>query len=80
MTTIANIRVGKPQTTPTASAHTPGIRQGNSGSFESNPGLHPTGETGAGRPTGKGTARRSTGINPGPKNPIDPRMPSLSPA
>lgn len=80
MTTVSNIKVGKPQTTPTAASHTSGIHEGNTGPIEKNPGIHATGESGAGRPTGTGTARRSTGINPGPKNPIDPRMPSFSPA
>ncbi len=77
---ISNIRVGKPHVSPSAPSHTPGIRQGNElGSFDKTPGFRATKETGAGRPTGKGTARRSTGINPGPKNPIDPRMPNISP-
>lgn len=81
MKIIANIRVGKDQTTPSTPSHTPGIREGNEpGSFERSVGLQHTGEAGAGRPTGKGTAQRSTGINPGPKNPIDPNSPNLSPA
>ena len=29
---------------------------------------------------GRSTAARSTGINPGMEEPIDPRMPNLSPA
>jgi hypothetical protein len=81
MKTIANIRVGKPQTTPSTPAHVAGIRQGNKlGGFDRTPGLHATEEQGAGRPTGVGTARRSTGINPKARNPIDPKMPNLSPA
>ncbi len=80
MKIISNIRVGKPQTTPSRPSHVPGIREGNEpGSFERTPGLYSTGEQGAGRLTGKGTARRSTGVNPEPKNPIDPRSPNLSP-
>lgn len=75
-----NIRAGKPDTTPTKPAHTPGIREGNEpGSFDRDPGLYSTGETESRRPMGKGTARRSTGVNPGPKNPIDPSSPNLSP-
>jgi hypothetical protein len=30
-------------------------------------------------PDGRSTAERSTGINPGKRDPIDPRMPNLSP-
>jgi hypothetical protein len=30
-------------------------------------------------PDGKSTAERSTGINPSKRDPIDPRMPNLSP-
>lgn len=36
--------------------------------------------TGAGRPSARATARRSTGINPAAENPIDPRMPAIFPA
>jgi hypothetical protein len=31
-------------------------------------------------PDGRSTAERSTGINPSKRDPIDPRMPNLSPA
>jgi hypothetical protein len=52
--------------------HTPGIKQGNSpGNYESQAGHEPD---------GRSTAARSTGINPGMEEPIDPRMPNLSPA
>jgi hypothetical protein len=52
--------------------HTPGIKQGNSpGNYESQTGHEPD---------GRSTAARSTGINPGMEEPIDPRMPNLSPA
>jgi hypothetical protein len=48
-----------------------GVRQGNStGNYESMPGH---------LPDGRSTAARSTGINPGKHEPIDPRMPNLSP-
>jgi hypothetical protein len=78
---MADIRVGKPDTKPDASAHTPGVSQGNEpGGIEGDPGLYETGETGAGRPTAKSTARKSTGINPEARNPIDPNSPSLPPA
>ena len=53
------------------SAHTPGIRQGNArGNYGKQPGH---------RPDGTSTAERSTGINPKAREPIDPRMPNLSP-
>ena len=78
---MADIRVGKPDTKPDASAHTPGVSQGNEpGGIEGDPGLYETGESGSGRPTAKSTARKSTGINPEARNPIDPNSPSLPPA
>ena len=76
----ANLPVGKPDTTPDKSAHTAGVPGGNApGNFKKEPGHIDTSQQGSGRPTGKATARRSTSINPGPKNPIDPRMPNLPP-
>lgn len=54
-----------------AAAHTPGIRQGNSrGNYEKQAGHNADGTS---------TAARSTGIDPDARNPIDPRMPNLSP-
>lgn len=77
----SNLRVGKPDTSPDKSAHSDGVRQGNRpGTFDDEPGHINTGTQGAGRPTGKATARRSTSINPERRNPIDPRMPNLPPA
>ncbi len=67
---MAEIRVGKPHVKPDAPAHTPGVPQGNEGRFDKQKG-HLS--------DGRGTAERSTGINPKPKNPIDPRMPNISP-
>ncbi len=76
-----NLRVGKPDVKPDAPSHVPGISQGNApGGIENDPGFYTTGERGAGRPSAKSTARRSTGINPGARNPIDPSSPNLSPA
>lgn len=64
--------MGKPDTKPDKPAHMKGIRQGNeTGSYENMSG-HLSG--------GKSTAERSTGINPGSRNPIDPSSPNLSPA
>jgi hypothetical protein len=68
---MARIRLGKPQAKTDKPTHTPGTKQGNStGNYEKQPGH---------LPDGRSTARRSTGINPGKREPIDPRMPNLSP-
>ena len=75
------LRIGKPDTNPDKPAHTQGVRQGNRpGTFDDEPGHITLGESGACRPTGKATARRSTSINPEARDPIDPRMPNLPPA
>lgn len=67
----SNLTVGRPQTSPAKPAHTPGIKQGNTpGNYEDQIGH---------RPDGTSTAARSTGINANKRNPIDPRMPNLSP-
>ena len=77
---MANIKVGKPDTTHDAPAHTPGARQGNApGGTAADPGLIETGEIGAGRPSMRSTARKSTSINPQKRNPIDPNSPNLPP-
>ena len=69
---MADLRTGRDQADPTASAHTPGIKSGNStGNYE-----RQTGHL----PDGKRSARASTGVNPGAREPIDPRMPNLPPA
>ncbi len=69
---MADVRTGEAQADPTASAHTPGINQGNSkGNYEKQVGH---------LPDGRRTARASTGVNPDARNPIDPRMPNLPPA
>ena len=52
-------------------SHTPGIKSGNSkGNYEKQAGH---------RPDGRSTAARSTGVNAKARDPIDPRMPNLSP-
>jgi hypothetical protein len=52
--------------------HVKGVKQGNSkGNYERNEGH---------KPDGTSTQRRSTGVNAGAREPIDPRMPNLSPA
>jgi hypothetical protein len=54
------------------STHVEGIKQGNSkGNYEKMTGH---------KPDGTSTAERSTGVNAGAHEPIDPRMPNLSPA
>jgi hypothetical protein len=65
------VRIGKQQTKTDAPAHTPGAREGNEpGSYDRMPGH---------LPDGRSTARRSTGINAKAAEPIDARMPNLSP-
>jgi len=67
-----NLNVGHPQVSPSKPAHTAGVREGNSpGRYEKEPGHLPDGTS---------NARRSTGINARQRDPIDPRMPKLSPA
>jgi hypothetical protein len=62
---------GKQGPSPTKPTHIKGTRQGNStGNYDSMSGHNPDGTS---------TAARSTGINPGKREPIDPRMPNLSP-
>jgi hypothetical protein len=52
--------------------HVKGIKEGNSkGNYEKNVGH---------KPDGTSTAERSTGVNAKGAEPIDPRMPNLSPA
>ncbi len=69
---MAGIKTGKGAVKPDALAHVAGVKQGNSrGNYESQIGH---------RPDGRSTAERSTGINAKAENPIDPRMPNLSPA
>jgi hypothetical protein len=65
------IRTGKPDVDTQSLGHTPGVRQGNSrGNYESQVGH---------KPDGRSTSERSTAVNPKAMNPIDPRMPNLSP-
>lgn len=65
------IRTGKPDVDTKALGHTPGVRQGNSrGNYEKQAGH---------KPDGRATSERSTGVNADAMNPIDPRMPNLSP-
>jgi hypothetical protein len=64
--------VGKSNVRTTTPSHTAGTRQGNSrGHYEDQRGH---------LADGRSTAERSTGINHRMQDPIDPRMPNLSPA
>lgn len=75
---FANLRIGKAQTRPDKPSHVPGIRQGNArGNIDRERGIHQDPDDPR---FAKGTADRSTGINAKARNPIDPRMPNLSPA
>jgi hypothetical protein len=63
---------GRRAVSPDAPSHVKGIKQGNSsGNYDKQPGH---------LPDGRSTARRSTAVNPELRDPIDPRMPNLSPA
>lgn len=69
-----NLRVGRAQVKASSPSHVSGIHQGNApwsvrkkSGFVARDGLF------------RGTARRSTSINPSQRNPIDPDAPNLSP-
>jgi hypothetical protein len=75
MKVIANVVVGKPAVSPASPAHVRGVHEGNQkGNTSRQPGLTPRGNA------LRATMRRSTGINPDSRAPIDPRMPVLTPA
>lgn len=66
-----NLKTGKPDVDPNLPSHVNGIMQGNStGNYEKQTGHHKDGTS---------TAKRSTGVNSRAQEPIDPRMPNLSP-
>lgn len=68
---MAEIKVGTPDVDIDRMGHVPGVRRGN------HAGVH---KRQPGHLGDRSTSRRSTGVNPGPKNPILPGMPNLSPA
>jgi hypothetical protein len=69
---MSEIRTGQSDIDTQSLGHTKGVKQGNStGNYESQPGH---------KPDGRRSARASTGINPDAHEPIDPRMPNLTPA
>jgi hypothetical protein len=66
------MKLGKADKPTDAPTHVKGIKQGNStGNYEKQDGH---------LANGKSTAERSTGINAGKRQPIDPRMPNIPPA
>ncbi|HYX92726.1 MAG TPA: hypothetical protein VE782_14275 [Myxococcaceae bacterium] len=74
-TIIANVRVGKADVDTDKPTHVSGVRQGNAkGNTRRSKGFTATDRTAVAR------AARSTGINPKDREPIDPRMPKLSPS
>ena len=65
------LKTGKPDVKPDAPAHTPGINKGGApGSRAKQPGH---------LPDGRRSAEAVTGVNAKARNPIDQRMPFLSP-
>lgn len=69
-TSYPYLKVGKPDVKPDAPSHTPGIKMGNTGGKKQKGHL----------PDGRVTAERSTGVNPGGREPIAPQvMPNLPP-
>ncbi len=68
---MAEIRTGESDVDTSDLGHLKGVKQGNStGNYERQAGH---------LPDGRRTAEASTGVNPDAHNPIDPRMPNLSP-
>lgn len=72
--TTPAIKIGKPDIEPSAPSHIKGVPQGNTTKLKKVRGMIPAGWE------ARGTAERSTGINASKRNPIDSRMPNLSPA
>jgi hypothetical protein len=76
MDTVDNLPVGKPDVKPWTPSHTIGVREGNSRMhLMREPGIRRSGNF-----MSVATPRRSTGINADGRKPIDPRMPTLTPA
>ncbi|GAA5113705.1 hypothetical protein [Haloechinothrix salitolerans] len=67
---MSDIRVGEPDVAPDTPSHVSGIKQGNEGPYEKQPGHHEDGTA---------DARRSTGIHPKHHDPILDIMPNLPP-
>lgn len=74
MRVISNVVVGPADARPEDPSHVPGVRVGNRrGLLAREPGFRRIGRIAL------GTGRRSTGISPRKREPVDPRMPNLSP-
>jgi len=68
---MAGLRIGKRQTKTTSPTHIGGVKKGGEeGSYQAQTGH---------LANGRSTSERSTGINASAADPIDPRMPNLSP-
>ena len=68
---MSDLRVGKPDVSPDKPSHTKGVKEGNAiRSYQREKGH---------LPDGRSTAARSTGVNIKKHEPIDPRMPNISP-
>lgn len=67
---MGRIRVGTPDVAQDAPTHVDGVRGGNQGPYDEQPGHHADGTA---------DARRSTGIEPKRHDPILPVMPNLPP-
>lgn len=72
---VGNLVVGKPDVTPDKPAHVRGVHEGNArGHLKREKGFRAYDQRAV------ANAARSTGINARKRNPIDPRMPNLSPS
>lgn len=71
---IEPLKVGKADVKLSTPSHVRGVQEGNKGRTETARGFKRV------RGALRGDARRSTGICPDAREPIDPRMPRLSPA
>jgi len=72
--TTSPLTVGKPDVRPSLPSHVPGVREGNQpGSLKRSDGIVDHGTHAV------ATGRRSTGLNAREREPIDPRMPKLTP-
>lgn len=72
MTQTHEIKAGKADIDTGSLGHIPGVKAGNAkGNYEKQKGH---------KPDGTRTATASTGVNAEGREPIDPRMPNLSPA
>ncbi len=71
---MSTIRVGRPEVSPAAPSHVPGVHEGNARRGARQRGGIVEVADGA-----RATPRRSTGIDPRARRPILPSMPTLTP-